>query len=505
MKHNFTLKSQAGFLTLITVVLIVIVGFIAVTLAYITYGSSFANTNFQSSTAALYLAESGLEDGTHELYNPTLANRSPCQGLSLTNTLGNGTYTVTSTGPFFAAATTLSGQLNSSATTIPVVSAASYQSAGRIMIDKEVINYASKDATNFLGVTRGVDGSVAASHTSGTRIGQYQCNLSSQGGVPNLSPPSNIGGKRTITESIQLEAGIIVGNAAYYTWNNPTEKQVVQIAGIANLKATALVSYADAWIVGDNATALRFNGSTWTNTNSGITGSHDLTSVSAISAAEAWTVASQGRVYRWNGTTWSSTTISGTPTLNGISMVDSNNNGTADVGWLVGTTRTAYLYNGSTWTSTNTGIANITLNAVCTLSATEAWIAGNSGSVYRWLGGPSWSLIATPSSSPVLNSISMIKSDGLTIGWAVGNNSTAWFYNGSSWAATNAGLAANLTINGVVTVSSNEAWLVTSSGRVYEWNGSTWTLEATPGSNLSGIDMIHANNQPFSAWASLFG
>lgn len=67
-------------------------------------------------------------------------------------------------------ATTLNGALNNSATTVPVTSTTGFPASGIITIDLEAIAYTSLDATNFLGCTRGFDGTTAASHTSLTQV-----------------------------------------------------------------------------------------------------------------------------------------------------------------------------------------------------------------------------------------------------------------------------------------------------------------------------------------------
>lgn len=71
-----------------------------------------------------------------------------------------------------AATTTLNGALNSSATTITVVSTTGFAAAGSIGIDGEYITYSGKTATTFTGCTRGV-GSTATSHSSGATVNQY--------------------------------------------------------------------------------------------------------------------------------------------------------------------------------------------------------------------------------------------------------------------------------------------------------------------------------------------
>jgi hypothetical protein len=67
-------------------------------------------------------------------------------------------------------ATTLNGAIDNVVTTITVTSAAAFPSAGRIDIDSELITYTSKSATQFLGCTRGANGTTAASHLTAATV-----------------------------------------------------------------------------------------------------------------------------------------------------------------------------------------------------------------------------------------------------------------------------------------------------------------------------------------------
>jgi len=73
-----------------------------------------------------------------------------------------------------ASVTLLNGALNSSATTITVDSTTSYASSGMLKIDKELITYTGKNATQFTTCTRGVDGSVAINHDDNTEVLQVR-------------------------------------------------------------------------------------------------------------------------------------------------------------------------------------------------------------------------------------------------------------------------------------------------------------------------------------------
>jgi hypothetical protein len=71
-----------------------------------------------------------------------------------------------------SASTTLNGALNSSDTTITVISTTGFAASGAIAIEGEYITYSGTTATTFTGCVRGVD-SGAASHASGTAVNQY--------------------------------------------------------------------------------------------------------------------------------------------------------------------------------------------------------------------------------------------------------------------------------------------------------------------------------------------
>ena len=62
------------------------------------------------------------------------------------------------------AGTILSAGIDDTVTTIPVVTTAAFPADGIITIEAEAIHYTSKNATNFLGATRGFDGTTNVAH-----------------------------------------------------------------------------------------------------------------------------------------------------------------------------------------------------------------------------------------------------------------------------------------------------------------------------------------------------
>jgi hypothetical protein len=69
------------------------------------------------------------------------------------------------------ASSTLGSSINSSVTSLTVASAATFPSSGefRILIDTEIMKVTAVSSTTFT-VSRGVEGTTAASHTSGAAV-----------------------------------------------------------------------------------------------------------------------------------------------------------------------------------------------------------------------------------------------------------------------------------------------------------------------------------------------
>lgn len=68
--------------------------------------------------------------------------------------------------------TTLNGSINSSANIIVVTSTTGFLNHGYLQVDNEYVYYTGKSSTQFNGVTRGTNGTTAASHSSGATIFQ---------------------------------------------------------------------------------------------------------------------------------------------------------------------------------------------------------------------------------------------------------------------------------------------------------------------------------------------
>lgn len=536
-----------GFALIAAIILIVVAAVMVVVLATLVSSSTQSGALHISSAQALFIAESGLERGIRAQLSPVLAERVGCTvvtgDVNLTNiALGEGRFTLTGGTAFYPnnANNTLKAGIGVADAIIPLNDLTGFAATGgRVLIDRETIDYSgvSSDAAVcggaastpcLVGAQRGRDGTRAIAHVINTRVGQHQCDMTSRGGVPDLSASS---ARRTLTQGIQLQEGWVVGNrerdlANNFTmgrWNRPTETQwnAAFLAGgadRADLNSISMSSYADGWAVGDsrggNFILMRFAPATgWTVQTvapNPAGDDQDLNGVSCVSMNDCWAVGDRRdgtcggggnrlhTILRWDGA-W---TVLTTATVPSVPACSGNNE---------------------------------TLNDVFTVSASEAWAVGNRytggcgggtrrPTIMRWITGGNWTLLtnATVPSVPNcastnrdLNALYMLDTDGdgdADDGWAVGVSDSAatngwtffrWSAAANSWsrvAVTTAGTGA-LDLNSVYMLSATDGWAVGDGGVILRWNNptaGTWNINAAPGAvtalNLNAVACFTADD-----------
>jgi len=137
--------------------------------------------------------------------------------------------------------TTLNGGINSSVTTITVASASAFPSSGRIDIDTELITYTSKNATQFLGCTRGANGTTAASHSTGVTV-TNATSWVDWGEEANTAGVTLAPGSWSLDNYGQVLVAT-VKNGATYTWDPSASGALTTRATIvANAPTTSICS-----------------------------------------------------------------------------------------------------------------------------------------------------------------------------------------------------------------------------------------------------------------------
>lgn len=154
--------------------------------------------------------------------------------------------------------------------------------------------------------------------------------------------------------------------------------------------------------VGNSGTIIQYNGTNWVAATSPVT--NHLNGVFTVSASEAWAVGASGVILKWNGSSWSSVSSPVSSPLNAISMLDTNNDGLADVGWAVGSGEKILSYNGSTWSLVYSG--STALFGVAIINDQDAWAVGESGAARHW-DGSSWTSVSS-GTTQAINGISLI-------------------------------------------------------------------------------------------------
>ena len=165
------------------------------------------------------------------------------------------------------------------------------------------------------------------------------------------------------------------------------------------------------------------------------------------------------------------------------------------------------------------------LSSVATISTTDAWAVGSSGSqlgsgqtvIEHW-NGSQWSVMSSPNGSlyNTLTGVSAVSANDVwAVGWQANGGSTQTLiehWNGSQWSIVPSPSpdSVNNELYAVAALSTNNIWAsgfitdITATGPVDQtltehWNGSQWSVVQSlgPGSQsnvLSGITTISAND-----------
>jgi len=459
------------------------------------------------------------------------------------------------------APTTLSAAITAIATIIPVASVTGYASAGgRIMIDRELIDYAATSTDNavcgaqpcFIAGRRGADSTTAVLHATATRVGQYQCEAQVSGGVPDLSggPTS---ARRTLTQATQLGevwvAGTqtVGGTILMNRFQESAWSDVNYVLGVTHaapgINSIAMLSYADGFAVGtfggvlaQQPLVMRWNGTAWVLAPTGFAAgsNRNLNSISCVSANDCWAVGVAGGVgarpwiIRWaGGANWvnnaQGTLPAETIDLNSVHCAAANEC------WAVGDAITTgppagrgqYFIqltaaNGLNWVRSPSVVAfsGVNFNGVYCRDTANCWAVGTASNIAYWSAG-AWAkeAIGGAAFTSILRSVWCTST---TDCWAVGDQDGAGevivrrLSGGWTRWAPSAGIP-DVNLTKVACASSNDCWAVgnQSGGElILRWDGSSWARfgpsAAVTDRDLNAVAAIGPSSRPYSARQELF-
>lgn len=173
---------------------------------------------------------------------------------------------------FSAVSTTLNGAIDASQTTITLTSVTNFsEGGGRIKIDSEVMTYTRVSGSLLTGITRGVDGTTAATHASGAVVGTPFIIVSDtangvfEGDFVAFSGAVSLGGNMVATVLNQEYEVYSVLNANSYTVLARTVSTISSITTTTGLNPVYVYSVAADSGTGGTATVGTYQINTGTN------------------------------------------------------------------------------------------------------------------------------------------------------------------------------------------------------------------------------------------------
>ena len=183
-RRELNFRRTRGFLLIVAILIMVVIAVAIAALGNMTSADIRASSGHAQSGQAYFAATSGIEYAVNRYYNGADCTAINTSGV----TVGNASFSLTPTlyVPTNAptnAFTATSSALTSTSAAVAVASTTGYAPNGRILIDTELIDYTSKTATSFNGISRGAGGTAASAHASNATVSQNVCAIASAGSV----------------------------------------------------------------------------------------------------------------------------------------------------------------------------------------------------------------------------------------------------------------------------------------------------------------------------------
>ncbi len=236
------------------------------------------------------------------------------------------------------------------------------------------------------------------------------------------------------------------------TWSNPNSDTAQILNGIH------VVDASNVFAVGARKSYTRWNGTTWSATQSQFPAT-SFTDIWASDDDKAWFTNSSGLIIRWNGTTFANTASGVTTSLSAIWGSDDANI------WAVGAAGVILKWNGTAWAPQTSGV-NVLLNDVWGTSATNVWAVGNNGTILRW-DGTTW----TRMTSGTTQDLNAIWARDSANAWAVGDRGTILKGSTTNWTTQTSGTTTNLNS---LWGSPTNVWSAGAGGLILKLTGTTW-------------------------------
>lgn len=227
-----------------------------------------------------------------------------------------------------------------------------------------------------------------------------------------------------------------------------------------NLNAVWGSGSSDIWAVGDTGTAVHFDGSTWKAVPTGVAG--NLKSIWGTGSSDIWAVGTGGASVHFDGTQWLS--LSGT----GADLQDVWGTSSRDV-WAVGNGGVVQRFDGKRWALTPVGTKNWT--GIWGSGANEIYLVGDGGVFTSRNGGP-FTDAKAPSGSRLVKGMGL---DGSSV-WVVGDSGRMLLWDGAAWVAGSVTTSLKGPLWGA---AADDVYTTDEQHRMWHWDGVRWSPQAT--------------------------
>jgi BACON domain-containing protein/6-bladed beta-propeller protein len=212
-------------------------------------------------------------------------------------------------------------------------------------------------------------------------------------------------------------------------------------------------SSASVFVVGAEGSLLQYDGRSWTEEDSGVTG--DLYGIWGSSAEDVYVVGESGLMLHYDGSSWSTL-----PAVVQETLRDSWGNSAADIYAVSQTGSVVELYS----STMDTGLG---LRSIWGSSGSDIFVAGENGTILHY-DGSAWAFMDSETTL-WLNGVWGCSDSDV---FAVGENGAIVHYNGTSWSSMDSGTT--LTLHSVWGSSCNDVYAVGANGLLLYYNGVDW-------------------------------
>jgi len=271
--------------------------------------------------------------------------------------------------------------------------------------------------------------------------------------------PSPTGADLTAISGINPNSAFAVGqNGTALRWQG-RQWDPIGPGGTLDFTAVWELNHDSAIAVGELGRAFIWNGQSWHEMNTGTTS--DLTAIWGAAEDAAYCVSADGAILHWDGQVWSQV-------FQGPEFSDITGRASDDVTALAVTGSLVH-WDGTEWRVMSASLPQGTMDALWVSSAGETFATWNFfryGKVYHW-NGTGWDELWNG-----LYNLRSLQGTGDGHLFAAGDSNAVYHWDGSAWSWI--GLPEAIRISGLWAVSNESIYVVGYAGSIWHWDGENW-------------------------------